>query len=248
MVNDHKNINEVATKDDDILFNNNLDYDQYHLAKMSVRIIARLLDIIFSSIIPLIFTFTLNYWFGKVYYESILLIAITFVDLVGYFILIPYYCAGKTLWKWILQIKLVSFQNKIKFWNLCLREFIIIFFPWLVALIVNLINYFVFGANLKYLFDKSYNGSSIATLISRLAVTFYFLWFVCLSVITGIDKKHQFFIDIKFEIYVVKKNIKVKENQFEHDKLISRKTDHIHLQKDQPGNIDNEILKEIEDL
>lgn len=241
-------MNETIVKNDVISLDNNLDYDQYNLAKVSVRIIARALDIIFSSIIPLVFTFTLNYWIGKVYYEPILLVAITFVDLVVYFILIPYYGAGKTLWKWILQVKLISSLNRIKFWTLCLREFFIVFLPWLIALIVNLINYFVFSVNLADLFKDPSKYSAVSILISRLAVTFYFLWFVCLSIIIGVDKCHQFFIDIKFEIYVVKKKAKVKENKSENDKLITRKTDHIHLKKDQPGNIDNEVLKEIEDL
>lgn len=95
---------------------------------------------------------------------------------------------------------------------------------------------------------RATNKNPIALIIIRTITTIYFLWYIGLIFGLVLNPNHQILFDRHFHLFTVKKNPISKKEPKEPKKLITRKTKHIHLQENQPGNISDEILKEIDEL
>ncbi|ELL44447.1 hypothetical protein SMIPMB4A_v3c6960 [Spiroplasma melliferum IPMB4A] len=224
------------------------EYQLHQLARPVRVIFARFFDIILASLIPLALTLTMKYWDqARTIWAPILVIGITFVLFFLYFILIPYFWDGKTIGKFCFQIKLVTSETKLKLAVIFTRELFITFLPWFVVLLTNLSLNLIFKVSLSDLF-RATNKNPIALIIIRTITTIYFLWYIGLIFGLVLNPNHQILFDRHFHLFTVKKNPISKKEPKEPKKLITRKTKHIHLQENQPGNISDEILKEIDEL
>ncbi len=176
----------------------------------------------------------------------ILLIIIGFIWLVFYFIIIPYIFDGRTFCKILFKIILYKQDNqKIKLLNIIIRESILIFIPWIIGVVVNAINFLIFKIN--FTFDSTnYNQTTI--LLIRLSTTFYFLWYLFIILGVYIDRKNQLYFDFKMNIYVLKYIEKIKDINNTNNKTISHNENHVHLLKNQPGNLDENVIKELEEI
>lgn len=224
------------------------EYQLHQLARPLSVIFVRFFDIILANLIPLVLTLTMKYW-GRVQtiWAPILVISVTFVIFFLYFVLIPYFWDGKTIGKFCFQIKLVTNEAKLKLAVIFTRELFIIFLPWFVVLLTNLSLSLIFEVSLIDLF-RTTNKNPIALIIIRTITTIYFLWYLGLIFGLVLNPNHQILFDCHFNLFIVKKNPIPKKTPTVPKKLITRKTKHIHLQENQPGNISDEILKEIDKL
>lgn len=90
--------------------------ETYIIAKTWKRIIARIFDVIFVSLIPLIIGLAIHYLDNKGNQESwqlIIIFIINIIIVIIYFVIIPWKCKGQTLGKLIFQIRLVNEKIKI---------------------------------------------------------------------------------------------------------------------------------------
>lgn len=136
----------------------------FPLAKASIRIFARILDMlflsIFSGIISFLLTFKITDWSDKPYdhklFVGILLLSIfiNFVIWFCYFIILPLKWKGYTLFKKALKIKIYS-KDKLSLMSLMKHDFLI----WIIYFI--LLTFFVF-----LLFGASNPTSLIINLFS----------------------------------------------------------------------------------
>ena len=194
------------------------------LAKTSKIIFARFLDLVLSSLVPLVFSFTDKYFGIPMWGGWGLSAGITFLVLLVYFVVIPYYNQGQTIGKYLLSIKLISKTNSWKVFFFIAREGMIIFIPWMIALLVNMSLLLVFNRNLATLVANQ-TQNNIALLVLRLSFVFYLLWFSGLALAVTFDPHKQFFVDHYFQLFLVAKteqpctvpNHKIKERT----KLIS---------------------------
>ncbi|WP_425377695.1 RDD family protein [Spiroplasma endosymbiont of Polydrusus pterygomalis] len=224
------------------------DYQIHQLARPMRIIFARLLDIILASLIPLTLTSTMKYWDQKqTIWAPIGIISITFLLFFVYFVIIPYFWGGETVGKFCCQIKLVTNAAKLKLEVIFTRELFIIFLPWFVVLLTNLTLNLIFKVSLSNLFGTS-NKNPIALIIIRIVTTIYFLWYLGLIFGLILNPNHQILFDQHFHLFNVKRKPVVKKNSKAPKELITRKTKHVHLAENQPGNIADEILKEIDEL
>ncbi|AGM24809.1 RDD family protein [Spiroplasma chrysopicola] len=226
------------------------ELDYFLLASPWRIILARFFDIIIASILPLVLSITMVKW-NPTYaiWGLILLIVITFVFLFLYFIVIPYLWGGKTFCKWVLRIKLICLNQKITFLALFVREALIIFIPWLIELLFDFACIMIFKINIIDLFKNKTIDAPIAVIIMKIVVTFYFLWYLGLIFAVIFNKDHQILLDRQSKLMIVK--IKPKEPVSPTKpikKLINRDKKHVHLGTDQPGNLTDEALKEIDEL
>ncbi|WP_374696334.1 RDD family protein [Spiroplasma endosymbiont of Polydrusus formosus] len=224
------------------------DYQIHQLVRPMLVIFVRFLDIILASLIPLTLTLTMKYWDQKqTIWASIVIIIITFLFFFLYFVIIPYFWDGKTIGKFFCQIKLVTNAAKLKLGVIFTRELFIIFLPWFVVLLTNLTLNLIFKVSLSNLFGTS-NKNSIALIIIRIVTTIYFLWYLGLIFGLVLNPNHQILFDQHFHLFNVKRKPVVKKHPKAIKELITRKTKHVHLSDNQPGNIMDEILKEINEL
>ncbi len=224
------------------------EYQLHQLARPVRVIFVRFFDIILASLIPLLLTLKMKHWDQvQTIWAPILVISFTFVLFFLYFILIPYFWDGKTIGKFCFKIKLVTSEAKLKLAVIFTRELFITFLPWFVVLLTNLILNLIFEVSLSDLFRKN-NKNPIALIIIRTITTIYFLWYLGLIFGLVLNPNHQILFDRHFHLFIVKKNPIHKKEPKVPKKLITRKTKHIHLQEKQPGNISDEILKEIDEL
>ncbi|WP_338965380.1 MULTISPECIES: RDD family protein [unclassified Spiroplasma] len=224
------------------------DYNLHQLARPARIIFVRFLDIILASLIPLILTLTMNYWYGqRTVWPPIVVIGITFLLFFCYFVLLPYFWDGKTIGKFLFQIKLVNTEQKLKLGVIFTRELFIIFLPWFIVLLTNLSLNLIFHVNLGDLF-RTTNKNPVAIIVIRIVTTTYFLWYLGLIFAVVLNPNHQILFDRHFNLFNVKTKPIVKKQKKASKKPITREHQHVHLQKDQPGNISDEILKEIDEL
>ncbi|AHF60758.1 hypothetical protein P344_01850 [Spiroplasma mirum ATCC 29335] len=226
------------------------DEYNYHQLSRPLRIIfARFLDLILSSIIPLVLSLTMRQWNpNHNVWAPIVAIIATFIIFFFYFVIIPYVWTGKTLGKWLMRITLVTTNNKLRMNVIFTRELFIIFIPWFVELIFNFVFDVIFKVNLGEILAGRSETSQIASIVMKIVTTFYFLWYLGLVFGVYLNKNHQILFDKHFNLFIVK----IKPNQVKKPKkkreAITRNKEHVHLKRDQPGNISDEALKEIEDL
>ncbi|WP_424526857.1 RDD family protein [Spiroplasma endosymbiont of Glossina fuscipes fuscipes] len=224
------------------------DYNLHPLARPLRVIFVRFLDIILASLIPLVLTLTMNYWDAqRTVWAPIVVIGITFLLFFCYFVLLPYFWDGKTVGKFLFQIKLVNTEEKLKLGVIFSRELFIIFLPWFIVLLTNLSLNLIFHVNLGDLF-RTTNKNPVTIIVIRIVTTTYFLWYLGLIFAVALNPNHQILFDRHFHLFNVKTKPIVKKQKKVSKKPITRATQHVHLQKDQPGNISDEVLKEIDEL
>lgn len=228
----------------------NTELETYYLARTWKRILARILDIIFASLIPglisLIWFLTdktaINNW-----KPLFIIITINYMVLILYFIIIPWKFSGQTLGKRIFLIKL-SHQNneKISFKSIALRETILVFIPITLTMLSIVLTSIFLGTNIANINEKTTSGFWI-NILTRTIYSFVFAWYLGIMITTKIDKKHQLFYDRKYQIYITNKHPLLKKLNSQEIKR-NNNIIHIHLKNQQPGNIKQEGLDEIKDL
>lgn len=250
-INDKTNHSMLNKTDEDITIATTTqddDYNLYQLVRPLRVIFVRFLDIILATLIPLILNLTMNYWDAqRTVWAPIVVIGITFVLFFCYFVLLPYFWDGKTVGKFLFQIKLVNTEQKLKLAVIFTRELFIIFLPWFIVLLTNLSLNLIFHVNLGDLF-RTTNKNPVAIIVIRIVTTTYFLWYLGLIFAVALNPNHQILFDRHFHLFNVKTKPIVKKQKKAPKKPITREKQHVHLQKNQPGNISDEILKEIDEL
>ncbi|WP_425380313.1 RDD family protein [Spiroplasma endosymbiont of Stenodema calcarata] len=242
----------IQSKDNsDVMMSTTLGEENYNLHQLArpLRVILiRFFDIIIASLIPLILTLTMHYWDqNRTIWAPIVVIGVTFLLFFCYFVLLPYFCDGRTVGKFLFQIKLVNTEQKLTLAVIFTRELFITFLPWFVVLLTNLSLNLIFHINLGDLF-RTTNKNPVAIIIIRIVTTTYFLWYLGLIFALILNPNHQILFDRYFHLFNVKTKPIVKKQKKSVKKPITRENQHIHLKKDQPGNISDEILKEIDEL
>ncbi len=220
----------------------------YPLASLWRSFFARLFDWMIVSILPFVLEITSNLWSANHVWPPLMITAISVFLMLGGFIFIPYFSQGRSLGKYLLRIKLVTKKTKISFWAIFSREFILVFVPWLIAITINLIIAFAYHINLGQAIGNE-KKHFIPLLLFRVSVLFYFLWYLGLGAAIKFDKYHQFFVDHYFELFVVNPhNLKKSQIKKKPYVTIDQSYEHSHLGHNQPGNISEEILDEINEL
>ncbi len=153
---------------------------------------------------------------------------------------------GNTLGKKLFQITLKS-KDKITFKKIFTREGFFILLPWLISLLLKAMALGIFYLGDHNNNDMQTNGFWIAFGISRFGDLFYVAWAIFLFVTIKIQENFQCGVDIKYGIFVVNKKPLQDEN------LSESKTDepvgkHIHLDDNLPGNIEQNLINEIEEI
>ncbi|WP_342252668.1 RDD family protein [Spiroplasma endosymbiont of Amphibalanus improvisus] len=230
--------------------NENLNKEQpikksFLLASRKRIIFARLLDIIFSSVVPLPLTLTFSNWSNGHNEYFLLLIFITFLWFLLYFVVIPFFWYGRTFMKWVFKIRLVTNRKKLTFISILSREMIIIFLPWFVELLVDLIVVKIFGIDFSELINNP-DDNKWPVLIFQIASSFYIFWFLGLIIGICLNDDRQFFMDRTLDLYIIQKP-KIEKNASS-DNNDSKKNQHIHLGDNKPGIISDDDLKKINEL
>ncbi len=220
---------------------------EYKIAKVSLIVFARILDIFFSSL----FLIAISFIFKPIVNHSqvafiIILIFSAFIFLFFYFVILPFYTKTKTLGRLILGIKIYN-PNKIKFHYILLRELMIIFIPWFIGITINLIIVFLLKININQIFNPSkLNGNEKAALLFlKISSTFIIFWYIFMFIGLIIDKNNQLFFDFKMQNFLIKKSNVLITNKNIDNNSISKEINHIHLAHNQPGNINIDALDEI---
>lgn len=226
--------------------NSDISFSTFKLAGRFHIIATRFLDILIAGIIVLPLALTENSWGGNKLWATAVLIAVTFVVLILYFLVIPLFWKSQTLAKMMCGIRLVAKEPPIKFRTMLYRECIIIFIPWLIQLISDLIISLVLKVPFNHLLSND-PGNKTAYLLFRITSVVVLVWYLYLIVAICFDPEHQFVLDRHFMLFIVKRRPLKKQNLGDVPKPMGRDQSHIHLQNDQPGNISDEELKAIED-
>ncbi len=223
-----------------------IDNKVYNIATKKRIFFARFFDLVFSSIPTIILAVIFQsfiHHFKNIYIAPLILLIVGFVWLVFYFILIPWLCKTKTLGKLFFGLILYKEnKNKIKLWEILIREIFIIFIPWIVGVCTNIIAFLVFKIDINNI-----TNNSQTLLIMRITTSFYVVWYLFMIIGLFIDKKNQLFFDFHLKIYILS-FIKDNNLNLNNDSKLSKSDLHIHLKYDQPGNIDDDVLKELSDM
>lgn len=228
---------------------NNEKFETYYIAKTWKRIIARVLDIIFISIIPLVMTgvwYSINKNQMQTWWAVFLLIIINFLLMIIYFVIVPWKFNGQTLGKKICFIKLVNEQqNVLTLAPIFYRELFLVFIPVAITMTAVFITNIFLGTNIAQINPHTNSGAWINIFI-RAMFSFVCAWYLGIMIVVKVDKKHQLFYDRKHQLYIVNSNPitrKIHPHEKRKDLFI-----HVHLGSNQPGNITNEELEKINQL
>ncbi len=220
----------------------------YKLAKTWSVVFSGLFDLCFSSAITIIISLIFHHLHIESTLLLSLLIVLSFIIMIIYYLIIPYFCKTKTLGRLIFRIKLYC-KNGIKFKHLLIREAFIIFIPWFIGIFTNLFLLVYFHVDINSIFiEPTSKEQSISLFIFRFTSTIYSIWYLILLVGLLIDKNNQLFYDYKLKIYMLTKVSEEKQSKDKENELITQKEKHIHLGNNQPGNIDDKALKDIDKL
>lgn len=224
--------------------------ETYMIAKTWKRIIARIFDVIFVSLIPLIIGLSIHYSDNKSHQELWKLIIIFITNLIViiiYFVIIPWKCKGQTFGKLIFQIRLVNKKNQdFKLRQLFYRELFLVFIPLLLTTSIILFMKLTFNENIATITINSNSTlNSWLNILVRSVVSFDFAWYCGIMIVTKIDKYHQLFFDRYYKTFVINKKPLVNNKR----KISTSVNDpHIHLVYSQPGNINDDELENINSL
>ena len=226
---------------------------KYKLSKLWKIVLARIFDIIISSILPILIGTIFNiitFKYGvNIFILPIILLFFGFGWLFIYFVVIPYFCKTQTLGRFLFNIILYR-ESKITILNIFTRELFIIFIPWFVGVGTNLISFLIFKVDINNIFNSSSPGnanSETVMFIVQITSTFYSIWYCFIFIGLFIDKRNQILYDYKMKILMLSKYTEIKVENDINEKITSNE-EHIHLKKNQPGNISDEALKEIDEL
>ncbi len=223
--------------------------ETYMLTKTWKRIIARIFDVIFVSLIPLILELVLYYLDNKndqEWWKIVFVFVMNLLITIIYFVIVPWKCKGQTLGKLIFQIKLVNENNKdLTLKQLFYRELFLVFIPLLLITSIILFMKLTFNENIVNINTNSTLNSWLNILV-RSVVSFDFAWYCGIMIVIKIDKYHQLFFDRYYQTFVINKKPLVKHNK---KKIaININEPHIHLVYSQPGNISDSELENIDSL
>ena len=224
--------------------------ETYMIAKTWKRIIARIFDMIFVSLIPLIIGLSMHYSDNKSHQELWKLIIIFITNLIViiiYFVIIPWKCKGQTFGKLIFQIRLINKKNQdFKLKQLFYRELFLVFIPLLLTTSIILFMKLTFNENIATITINSNSAlNSWLNILVRSVVSFDFAWYCGIMIVTKIDKYHQLFFDRYYKTFVINKKPLVNNKR----KISTSVNDsHIHLVYSQPGNINDDELENINSL
>lgn len=222
--------------------------ETYPLAKTWKRIIARVFDVIFVSLIPLVFGLLLYYLDNKndqQWWKLIIVFIINLFINIIYFVLVPWKCKGQTFGKLILGIKLVNKNNKdLTLKQFFYRELFLVFIPLLLTTSIILFMKLTFNENIATISSNSTLNSWLNILV-RSVVSFDFAWYCGIIIVTKIDKYHQLFFDRYYQTFVINKKPLVSNNKRNANNI---NEPHIHLLSSQPGNINDSELERINSL
>lgn len=164
-----------------------------------------------------------------------------------FFMFLPYIFKGNTLGKLIFNIRLRKEDSKITFKDLFIRESYFLLIPWFVQFIAQIsimliVTYTDPGNNNPY-----QNGSFIALTIRNISYLFFMVWFIYIGVTIKLQEDNQAVVDMKRKIVVVEREALEDRKTItkEEKEIITRERKHIHLSDIQPGNIGEDVLKEI---
>ena len=218
----------------------------YNISNSARIIFARFFDFVLSSIIPLVLALTYNHWHLKIYFAVLIILLVTLILLIIYFIVTPYYWNGMTLMKWVFRIKLFQPKTtKIKLLHIINRELIIVFIPWFIVLINSLVISSILEISFGHIFANPTSVPKVAIVFTNIASIFYLLWYLGLIINLIATKTHQIAIDKKYTLFII--NIKpLKEIKTKKKLLITSKEKHVHLSLNQPGNIDDLLLDNLD--
>ncbi|WP_353306805.1 RDD family protein [Spiroplasma ixodetis] len=222
--------------------------ETYIITKTWKRIIARIFDVIFVSLIPLIIGLAIHYLDNKGNQESwqlIIIFIINIIIVIIYFVIIPWKCKGQTLGKLIFQIRLVNEKNQdLKLKHFFYRELFLVFIPLLLTTSIILFMKLTFNENIATINSNSTLNSWLNILI-RSVVSFDFAWYCGIMIVTKIDKYHQLFFDRNHKTFVINKKPLATNKR----KISTNVNDpHIHLVYSRPGNINDDELENINSL
>lgn len=222
--------------------------ETFLIAKTWKRIIARIFDIIFVSLLPLILGLVVYYATNKnqdVWWTLVLIFIINIITVIIYFVVIPWKCHGQTLGKFILRIRLVTTKNQdLKLKQILLRELFLIFIPLLLTTSIILFLTLTFHENIAMINTNSTLNSWLNILV-RSIVSFDFAWYCGIMIVTKIDKYHQLFFDRYHQTFVVNNRPLAKGKK---PIVTSNNQPHVHLAYSQPGNINDDELENINSL
>ncbi|AUM62346.1 RDD family protein [Spiroplasma monobiae] len=207
---------------------------QPHLGRI---FFARLFDLIVCSIPTLILTFLNPITDLKTLFINL---PVSQIVLFIYFILLPYFWKGNTIGKLIFSLRLIKDNNKkIKMKEIFFREFYFLYIPLVIQLVIQLIiGLIIFTSddpeNIKSL-------SFIVTTIRNIGFTFLAIWFIYIPITIYLQKEHISAVDLKLntKVYYLEKVLIINKRE--------KSKNHIHLQKDRPGNFDLEEIDKIID-
>lgn len=219
--------------------------ETYSIAKTWKRITARIFDIFFVSIIPLVIGLVIydnNNVQAPIWWTLMIVVIINFLTVVLYFVFIPWKCHGQTLGKLIFQIKLVKANNKnLTFWEVFYREIFLTLIPLLLMTLIILFLQLTFNEKIVNIETNNPLNWWLNILI-RTVISFDFAWYCGIMIVTKIDKYHQVFYDRRINIYTINKKAVVLKIDSKPN-IINEP--HIHLGYSQPGNISDEQLEDI---
>lgn len=209
-------------------------YFEYQLASLWKIFFVRLFDFILISLPFLIMGFMLkpspNDWFFLLLNYSVGLI-VNFT----YFILLPCFLKGRTLGKFLFNIKLIKNDkiSKISFLDVFLREMWMLIGPWTVFVIFKIL--FLFFA---YKTDQTSNQTflTFGFFIDQISTLVFILWISLLGVSIRLQKNHQCYVDLKRKLLVVHGTPKNQPHEKPQEKT--------NL-KTQPGFIDIKTLQNL---
>ncbi|AUF83814.1 RDD family protein [Mesoplasma syrphidae] len=230
---------KLEDKDHEISLNQE---NAYRLASIYKVLFARLFDLFLASTPGFVLTFVFKIepaqWalaLGMLF-ASLLIMAV-------YFVLVPFLLKGNTIGKFLFKIRLVNYEHKVSMKALISREAFFLFIPWVVMLVAQITAILLMG---PYNEDKPINNSifNLAKIIVNLSYLFYTLWLLFLCLEIKLQEQQRSFVDIKFGLYVVESKPKIAKAKKEFTRILKRSEEHIAL-SDQPGNFDENVLKEI---
>ncbi|AXK50777.1 RDD family protein [Spiroplasma alleghenense] len=215
----------------------------WEVASLTRITFARTFDLVISALPMLILQLFLKIdgWIG------ILINAFFALSLlIIYFIIIPCFISGNTIGKKVFQISIKS-REKVGFKKIFFREGFFVLLPWLISFLIKVIALGIFYLGDHNNDDIMTNGFWIAFGIARFGDLFYLAWAAFMFITIKVQENNQSGIDLKYNIFVVKKNpiIEKAKDDGNDTKTNSR---HIHLDENRPGEISDDIIREIEEI
>lgn len=163
-----------------------------------------------------------------------------------YFILLPFFLKGNTAAKWMLNLRMKNLEDKKITFKICfIRELYFLLIPLFFQIICQIIIIIIFNYTNPGNNDPLKNGMIVGLFIQNISYLFFVIWFIYILITIKLQEDHQAAIDYKMKINIFHLTKKYNQIDVVDYKNNREKNLHIHLEDKQPGNIDENILKEI---